>query len=62
MNKSETVGEVAARTGISRTDATSAMDAVFETVTEVLARQEQVGAGAGFGMLATGAREGAATA
>ena len=42
MNKSDVVGEVAARTGLSRTDAAGAADAVFETVTEALARREQV--------------------
>ena len=52
MKKSEFVGEVAARTGLSRTAAGGAVDAVFEAVTEALARQEQVRI-AGFGRFAT---------
>ena len=54
MNKSDIVGEVAARTGLSRTDAASAVDAVVETVTEALpgGNKEQVRI-AGFGLFGT---------
>ena len=52
MNKSNIVGEVAARTGFGRTDASGAADAVFETVTEALARREQVRI-TGFGLFGT---------
>ena len=52
MNKSELVGNVAARTALSRTDAASLVDAVFEAVTEALGRREEVRI-AGFGLFAT---------
>ena len=55
MKKSELVGEVVARTGLSRTDAAGAVDAVFEAVTEALRRREDVRV-AGFGQFATRAR------
>ena len=55
MKKSDIVGEVAARTGLSRTDAAGAVDAVFEAVTEALARREEVRI-AGFGQFATRSR------
>ena len=55
MKKSEVVGDVAARTGLSRTDAAAAVDAVFEAVTEALRRHEDVRIG-GFGQFATRAR------
>ncbi len=55
MNKAELVGEVATRTGLNRTDAASAVDAVFEAVTEALGRREEVRI-AGFGQFATRAR------
>ncbi|MDE0415810.1 MAG: HU family DNA-binding protein [bacterium] len=41
MNKSEVVGEVAARTGLNRKEAAGAVEAVFEAVTEALARREE---------------------
>ena len=55
MKKSELVDDVAARTGLSRTDAAAAVDAVFEAVTEALGRREEVRI-AGFGQFATRAR------
>ncbi len=55
MNKAELVGDVAARTGLSRTDAAGAVDAVFEAVTESLGRREEVRI-AGFGRFATRSR------
>ena len=55
MNKSEIVGEVAARTGLSRTEAGGAVDAVFEAVAEALGRREEVRI-AGFGQFATRSR------
>ena len=55
MNKSELVGDVAARTGLSRTDAARAVDALFEAATEALGRREEVKV-AGFGQFATRSR------
>ena len=55
MKKSELVGDVTARTGLGRTDAAAAVDAVFEAVTEALGRREEVRI-AGFGQFATRAR------
>ena len=55
MNKSDIVGEVAARTGLNRTDAAGAVAAVFEAVTEALGRREEVRI-AGFGQFATRSR------
>ena len=58
MNKSELVGEVAARTGLNRMDVAGAVDAVFETVSEVLGQGEEVRIGGfgGFGQFATRSR------
>ncbi|MCY3828361.1 MAG: HU family DNA-binding protein [Rhodospirillaceae bacterium] len=55
MNKSDIVSEVAARTGLNRTDAAGAVDAVFEAVSEALGRREDVRI-AGFGQFATRSR------
>lgn len=55
MNKSDIVGEVAARTGLSRTDAAGAVNAVFTAITEALGQQEEVRV-AGFGLFATRSR------
>ena len=52
MKKSALVGDVAAPTGLNRTDAAVAVDAVFEAVAEALARREEVRI-AGFGLFAT---------
>ena len=52
MKKSDIAAQVADRTGLSRTDAAGAVDAVFEAVIEALARREQVRI-AGFGLFAT---------
>ena len=48
MNKSEIVGRVRARTGMSKTDATRAVEEVFAAVTEGLAHSGPVRI-AGFG-------------
>ena len=42
MKKSQLVGQVAARTGLSRTDAAGAADAVIGAVMKAHARREQV--------------------
>ncbi len=42
MTKSEFVDQVAARSGLSRKDATSAVDAALETIQEALARGSDV--------------------
>ncbi len=55
MNKSKLVDDVAARTGLSRTDVAAAVDVVFEAVTEALGRREGVRI-AGFGQFATRSR------
>ena len=55
MEKSDIAAQVADRSGLSRTDATGAVDAVFEAVIEALARREQVRI-AGFGLFATRCR------
>ena len=55
MKKSDIAAQVADRSGLSRTDATGAVDAVFEAVIEALARREQVRI-AGFGLFATRCR------
>ena len=52
MRKSDIAAQVADRTGLSRTEAAGAVDAVFEAVTEALARREKVRI-AGFGLFAT---------
>ena len=51
MNKSDVVGEVAAQTGLSRTDAAGVVDSVFEAVTEALTRRDRIRI-AGFGLFA----------
>ena len=55
MNKSEIAGRVAGRTGVSRSAAGDAVDAVFEAVAEALARGEDVRI-AGFGTFGTRSR------
>ena len=52
MKKSQLVGQVAARTGLSRTDAAGAADAVIGAVMKAHARREQVRI-AGLGLFAT---------
>ena len=52
MNKSEMVGRVADRAGISRSDANVAVDAVFGTIGESLAAGEDVSI-LGFGTFTT---------
>ena len=42
MNKSEVVGDVAARTGLDQKDAAGVVDAVFEAVIEALDRRKEV--------------------
>ena len=42
MNRTDLAGRVADRTGVSRSVAGDAVDAVFETVGETLARREDV--------------------
>ncbi|MDE0389756.1 MAG: HU family DNA-binding protein [Rhodospirillales bacterium] len=55
MNKSEIVGEVAARTGLNRKEAAGAVNAMFEAVTDALVRRQEVRI-AGFGQFATRSR------
>ena len=54
-NKSEIAGLVAARTGVGKSAAGDAVDAVFEAVPEALARGEEVRI-AGFGTFGTRSR------
>ena len=55
MNKSEVVGEEAARTGLNWKDAAGALDAVFGAIIKPLGRWKDVRI-AGFGQFATRAR------
>ena len=48
MNKSQIAGRLAGRMGVSRSAAAGAVDAVFETIGEALAKHEEVRI-AGFG-------------
>lgn len=42
MNKAELVDQVAAKSSLSKKDAASAIDAIFESIQEALARGEKV--------------------
>ena len=42
MNKTELIEDVATRTGLTKKDAGAAVDALFEAVTEALARGDRV--------------------
>ena len=55
MNKSDIAGRVAGRTGVGRSAAGVAVDAVFEAIAEALARGEDVRI-AGFGAFGTRSR------
>ena len=55
MNKADLADQVAARIGVSRTAAGEAVDAVFATVREALAKGEEVRIG-GFGVFGTRSR------
>ncbi len=55
MNKSEIVGHVADRTGVGRSAAGDAVDAVFEAIAETLTRGEEVRI-VGFGTFGTRSR------
>ena len=55
MNKSEIAGRVADRTGVGRSAAGSAVDAVFEAIGEALTRGEDVQV-VGFGTFGTRSR------
>ena len=57
MNKSEITGLVAGRTGVARSVAGDAVDAVFEAIGEALARGEEVRI-VGFGTFGTRSRPG----
>ena len=52
MNKSQIADRLAGRMGVSKSAAVGAVDAVFETVGEALAKHEEVRI-AGFGTFAT---------
>ena len=55
MNKNEFIDAVAAKAGLSKKDAKSAVDAVLETITEALVKKDSV-AFVGFGTFSTAAR------
>ena len=55
MKKAELVELVAEKAGLTKADATRALEAVFETVTEALAKGEKVPV-AGFGKVKIAAR------
>lgn len=52
MNKVEFVDAVAQKTGLSKKDSKEAVDAVLETITEVLAKKDSI-AFVGFGTFST---------
>jgi len=55
MNKTEFIDAVAAKAGLSKKDAKSAVDAVLETITEALVKKDSV-AFVGFGTFSTANR------
>lgn len=55
MNKAEFIDAVAAKAGLSKKDAKSAVDAVLETITETLVKKESVSF-IGFGTFSTSER------
>lgn len=55
MNKAEFIDAVAAKAGLSKKDAKSAVDSVLETITETLEKKETVSF-IGFGTFSTAAR------
>ncbi|MES1990784.1 MAG: HU family DNA-binding protein [Pseudomonadota bacterium] len=55
MNKNDLIAELADRTGLSKTDATKAVDCVFETITESLKKGDEVRL-VGFGTFTVSAR------
>ena len=55
MNRSKIAGRVAVRTGLSGSEAESAVDAVFEAVGKVIVREEEIRI-AGFGAFSTKTR------
>ena len=60
MNKTELISEVATKAGLTKKDASAALDATLETITETLSKKESV-ALIGFGTFSTterAAREG----
>ena len=52
MNKTELVASVATKTGLTKKDAKLALDAVLDTITEVLVKKEQISF-VGFGTFTT---------
>lgn len=55
MNRSDLIDTVAAGAGLSKADATKAVDALFEGITEALKRNEEVKL-AGFGVFSVAER------
>ena len=55
MNKSEFIDAVASKTGLTKKDAGSALDATLETITEVLSKGDSVSF-IGFGTFSTSKR------
>ena len=55
MNKTEFIDAVATKSGLSKKDAKSAVDAVLETITETLVKKEAISF-IGFGGFSTSAR------
>ena len=56
MNKNEFIDAVAAKSGLTKKDSKTALDAVFDTITEALANKDSV-AFIGFGTFSTASRE-----
>ena len=55
MNKIEFISAISTKTGLTKKDAKGAVDAVFETITETLAKKDSVSF-IGFGTFSTAAR------
>jgi DNA-binding protein HU-beta len=55
VNKNDLIAELADRTGLSKTDATKAVDCVFDTITESLKKGDEVRL-VGFGTFTVSAR------
>ena len=55
MNKNEFIDAVASKTGLTKKDTKTAVDAVLETITETLAKKDSVSF-IGFGTFSTSAR------
>lgn len=56
MNKNEFIDAIALKSGLTKKDSKTALDAVLDTITEVLEKKDSV-AFIGFGIFSTASRE-----